>query len=80
MEHHPYIQLAPKSKYVIKTESSPPTPPTPQSSQATGNDTEFIDCVAYSSARPPTVAPHSPPAYELIPNPLYATVDYLHIV
>ena len=72
-----------KSKYVIKTESSPPTSLTPQPSQATkatGNDTEFTECVAYSSARPPTVAPHIPPAYELIPNPLYATVDYLHIV
>ena len=75
-----------ESKYVIKTESSPPTPPTPltpqpsQATNATGNDTEFTACVAYSSARPPTVAPHIPPAYELIPNPLYATVDYLHIV
>ena len=80
------IATGSESKYVIKTESSPPTPltpPTPQPSQATkatGNDTEFTECVAYSSARPPTVAPHIPPAYELIPNPLYATVDYLHIV
>ncbi|XP_064386509.1 CUB and sushi domain-containing protein 1-like isoform X1 [Halichondria panicea] len=72
-----------ESKYVIKTESSPPTPPTPQPSQATkaaGNDIEFTECVAYSSARPPTVTPHIPQAYELIPNPLYATVDYLHTV
>ena len=43
-----------ESKGVIKTEPSPPTPPQP--SQATGNDIEFTECVAYimtTHGRPP---------------------------
>ena len=42
-----------ESKAVIKTE---PSPPTPQPSQATENDIEFTECVAYittTHSRPP---------------------------
>ena len=54
-----------ESKYVIKTEPSPPTlptPPTPQTSQAskaTKNDTEFTECIAYSKC----TATHSCPPH-----------------
>ena len=60
-----------ESKAPIKTEPSPPIPPTPQPSQATkpaGNDTEFTECVAYSTTT--HSRPHSPQAYEHWNTPL----------